>query len=367
MVLAGCQGTEGLLRNEEQPGFAQIRIMTMAAEGIVSTQILLPIVERLRLKGVRAAPLLQAFGIGKDRLSDVNHVIPLISYVRFFEAAAEAAGDPHFGLDCGRSIDSGSLGAISFLFMSAPSLSDAFRGLTQYLAAVQTATIKGLEVTGQEAVFHYQVADDRIAPRRQDAEYSISATSRLISNYVGRGFHLREVLFEHDRAGAQATYENFFGCEVFFGQPTNAISFDAEHLNLTAPAISDKLYPIIAAHLKERIEQRTPQASFKEQVARLVSLDGDGRGRRISEVASSLGISQSTLFRRLKAEGTSFLQVLTEKRMSVARRLLRHTDMPISQIALAVGYSENASFTRAFKASSDMTPEAYRREGETGS
>jgi AraC-like DNA-binding protein len=333
----------------------------MADRSLVSTQILLPIVERLRLRGVRAAPLLQAVGIERDRLSDVNHFVPLVSYVRFFEAAAEAVRDPHFGLDCGRGIDSGSLGAISFLFMSAPNLRDAFRGLTQYLAALQTGTRDGLEVRGDEAMFHYQIADDRIAPRRQDAEYSMSATSHLISKYLDRGFVPREVQFEHDRVGAHATYENFFGCEVFFGQPTNSISFDADHLNVAAPALSDKLYPIIAAHLEERIERRAPNVSVKEQVANLLDIDAIGRGRTISDVAAKLGVSESTLFRKLKAEGTSFILILTEKRMSIARRLLAHTDMPISEIALAVGYSENASFTRAFKAWCEVTPERYRQ------
>lgn len=339
----------------------------MSGRALLSMQIVLPVVERLRLKGVRAAPLLQAAGIERDRLNDVNHFVPLASYVRFFEAAADAVCDPHFGLDCGRGIDSGSLGAISFLFMSAPNLREAFRGLTQYLAALQTGTLEGLEVRAGTAVYRYQIADDRISPRRQDAEYSVGAAFHLISKYLGRGFVPREVLFEHDRVGTHATYENFFGCDVFFGQPTNAISFDADYLSVAAPALSDKLYPIIAAHLQERIEQRATSVSLKDQVANLLDVEAIGRGLSFSDAAAALDMSESTLFRKLKAAGTSFMEIQTEKRMAVAKRLLAHTDKPISEIALAVGYAENASFTRAFKAWCGMTPEKYRRTRELDS
>lgn len=336
----------------------------MADRAMVSTQILLPVVERLRLRGVRAAPLLQAVGIDREKLNDVNHFVPLQAYVRFFESAAEAVGDAHFGLDCGRNIDVGSLGAISFLFFSAPRLSDAFRGLTEYLTALQTATLEGLKVTGDEAVFRYQIADDRIAPRRQDAEYSMSATYHLTTRYIGRRFVPREVLFEHDRVGAQATYENFFGCEVFFGQSTNTMTFDSDYLDVAAPALSDKLYPIIAAHLQERIAQRPRDMTLKDQVARLIELETISGSSTIRDVAAALEISESTLFRRLKSEGTSFIQILTDKRMNVAKRLLAFTDMPISEIALAVGYAENASFTRAFKVWCETTPEKYRQASD---
>jgi AraC-like DNA-binding protein len=52
--------------------------------------------------------------------------------------------------------------------------------------------------------------------------------------------------------------------------------------------------------------------------------------------------------------------VLTNKRMAIAKRLLNHTEMPIAEIALSVGYAENASFSRAFKAWSGQTPETFR-------
>lgn len=326
----------------------------------VSTQILTPIVEQLRVDGVRAHPILKAVGIDRGRLEDVNHYVSLSAYVDFFERAAKEAGNTHFGLDCGRMMDSSSLGAISFLFMSAPTLRDAFRGLTDYLDALQTGTVNGLTVDGDEAVFSYRLADESIAPRRQDSEYSISATYHLISRYMGRAFRPREVQFEHQRLGTHKTYEDFFGCDVFFEQATNMIAFDSDLLNVSAPSLSNKLYPIIAAHLQERIDQQSKPRTVAQRVHDLLDTAELSQGTSAHRIANLLDMSESTLARRLKSEGTSFATVLSEKRMSIAKRLLAHTEQSIAEIALAVGYAENASFTRAFKSHCDLTPEKYR-------
>ena len=329
----------------------------------VSTQILTPIVEQLRIAGVRAQPILHEIGIDRTRLYDVNHYVSLNEYVDFFEKAATAADNLHFGLHCGRDMDSESLGAISFLFMSASVLKDAFRGLTEYLDALQTGTVNGLSIENDEARFCYRLADDTIAPRRHDAEYSISATFHLISRYLGKSFKPHEVHFEHQRSGNHKTYEDFFGCDVFFDQPTNMIAFDAELLTVSAPSLSNKLYPIIAAHLQERIDQQSKPLALAERVAKLIDTAELTQGINASRIADMLAMSESTLARRLKAEGTTFVQVLTQKRMGIAKRLLLHSEQSIAEIALAVGYAENASFTRAFKAHCGVTPGKYRISG----
>jgi AraC-like DNA-binding protein len=78
-------------------------------------------------------------------------------------------------------------------------------------------------------------------------------------------------------------------------------------------------------------------------------------------VAARLGMSEETLRRRLKREGASFREILRRKRMALARRRLRETDLSILQIALRAGYAETASFTRAFADETGMTPTQFRR------
>jgi AraC-like DNA-binding protein len=73
-------------------------------------------------------------------------------------------------------------------------------------------------------------------------------------------------------------------------------------------------------------------------------------------------LSERTLARRLATEGTSFLQVSTEVRMTLASDYVRATPLAIGDIARLVGYGDESSFTRAFRRGFGMTPRAYRAQ-----
>lgn len=66
----------------------------------------------------------------------------------------------------------------------------------------------------------------------------------------------------------------------------------------------------------------------------------------------------SKLFK--KETGISFKNYIINKRIEVAKNLLRATDLPINTVADNVGYGNYSYFTRLFKKVTDMTPIEYR-------
>ncbi|WP_431311188.1 helix-turn-helix domain-containing protein [Methylobacterium nigriterrae] len=81
-------------------------------------------------------------------------------------------------------------------------------------------------------------------------------------------------------------------------------------------------------------------------------------------VAHLRRIDRRTLRRRLQAEGTTFRQLVNEARFRVAKHLLADTGMSVAQISAALGFSEPAAFTHAFRRWSGMTPSAWRRASQ---
>jgi AraC-like DNA-binding protein len=208
--------------------------------------------------------------------------------------------------------------------------------------------------------FVYQLRGHEITPRRQDSEYSIAATFRLVDQYMPGRFKPREIYFEHERRGAYQIYADYFGCDVFFGQTINAIVFDPAILSTRSPRLSTRLYPIISAHLQSAMTHRTGAARIADQVGLCLTDEILGGRVTIAQVAARLGLSATALARRLAAEGASFREVLGARRMASAERLLLESRAPISEIALRLGYGENASFTRAFRRHGGQTPEQFR-------
>lgn len=56
------------------------------------------------------------------------------------------------------------------------------------------------------------------------------------------------------------------------------------------------------------------------------------------------------------------LQIINERKMLEARRLLRHTDQAISEIAYSIGYEDVQTFSRFFKTQEGMSPSAFREQ-----
>ena len=94
---------------------------------------------------------------------------------------------------------------------------------------------------------------------------------------------------------------------------------------------------------------------------------------RLPEVARRIGASERALQRAFAEHGElSFSEELRMRRLEVAARLLRGTDLPTSPrgvpstttVALRVGYGDHAPFTKAFRRHHGMSPRAYAAQGE---
>jgi AraC-like DNA-binding protein len=80
-------------------------------------------------------------------------------------------------------------------------------------------------------------------------------------------------------------------------------------------------------------------------------------------MARSLGCSVSRLHALFREElDASPHAWLLEHRLAKAREWLASTAMPIAEIALRTGFSEQSALTRALRKATGMTPGAYRRQ-----
>jgi AraC-like DNA-binding protein len=82
------------------------------------------------------------------------------------------------------------------------------------------------------------------------------------------------------------------------------------------------------------------------------------------DIAAAAGLSVSSLssqFRRMTGQ-TPYAYVI-ERRVLQAERLLRETDIPIAEVALAAGFADQAHLTRLVRARRGVTPRQVRLGG----
>ncbi|WP_421726312.1 helix-turn-helix domain-containing protein [Bauldia sp.] len=83
-------------------------------------------------------------------------------------------------------------------------------------------------------------------------------------------------------------------------------------------------------------------------------------------IADSVGVSPRSLTRKFSAElGMSWGEALRRLRILEAIGLVAGTDMPITEVSLAVGYNALSAFNAAFRDLTGMTPTAYRQRSQS--
>ncbi len=104
-----------------------------------------------------------------------------------------------------------------------------------------------------------------------------------------------------------------------------------------------------------------------EEAARLKNyLDGNlNRIVKNSELAASVYRSPDYTVKLFAAEyGTTPYEYQLREKMSTAKRLLKNTAMPVSEIAAALGYNDPQYFSGLFRRRCGMPPSVYRKKNK---
>ena len=106
----------------------------------------------------------------------------------------------------------------------------------------------------------------------------------------------------------------------------------------------------------ETAQPRPRESAFRREVEALLEPMLEKGAVRIEAVARALGCSRQTLYRRLKAEGVTFAELLDALRRRLALRYVREQNMPVKEAAYRLGFSEPAAFSRAYKRWTGASP-----------
>jgi AraC-like DNA-binding protein len=96
------------------------------------------------------------------------------------------------------------------------------------------------------------------------------------------------------------------------------------------------------------------------RVARLLAAELRGGDPSLARIARRMAMSARTLQRKLSLEGTSFAEVLDCTRRTCAEAYVREPELPLTEVAYLLGFSEASAFSRAFQRWYGVPPSRYR-------
>src|SRR5215212_628482 len=291
------------------------------------------------------APVLRDFGIDPERVireagldpllfDDGTNVIPHAALGRLLTLCVSCTNCPHFGLLVGQRATILSLGMVGRLMQHSDTLGDALRALVSNLSIQNRGAVPSLSISDDTALFTFSVYQTDVESADQISDGAIAVTVNTLRSLCGSDWNPAEVLLPRAVPADPEPYRRHFRAPVRFDQEIAAIAFSARDLDLRIAGAD----PLLRVMLEERITK----------------LKG-GPGSEFSDDS-----------RRLKGDGMGYRAIANEIRFEIARQLLEDTEVPLGQVAAALGYAEASAFTRAFRRWSGGTPTAWRVDGHHG-
>lgn len=338
------------------------------AEGpaTIRTLYLITLLNVLAEVGSRVDPLLREFGFHRMQATTPYERVALGRYVALLEQAAERFDRPFLGLDMGARFGLEELGPFHALFRAAGNLREVLDCFLKFQRRWQTHTLLELARGPETSTLSYRIQDPGIWPRRQDAEFTMAGFVLLTKQLARPRWSPVQVHFEHSIVGREKSLARFFGAPVLGNQAANQVVMfnqDLERPFYCATGGQDqRLHSVLECHLlallgPEGAASQDIATQANEIIARRL-----GRGAvDCDSIAAALDLSSRSLRRRLAEEGTCFRNLLQEARQARAQALLQSLDLPLSAVAQGLGYSDQATFSRAFKEWTAVSPRRYSK------
>ena len=328
-------------------------------EGLLPVEYLAHLCEVTARFGVRSERLLRDTALDPLLLERASGTIPRTDFWRATERALALTGEPGLGFHFGLALKLSSHGPLGLLAMTSATLRDALLAAERFMQLRAPAI--SFHTYSHEGVFAVEFAQP--VPEHLQVFCTEAFLTMLLSagrSLVGRGLSAScEIAYAEPAHFSR--FSHLLQAPVRFAQPAHRLLLplsSLDHTILTSDSVTarrvERECQIALAELGER-------ASFLSKIRRDIARAGKTSYPSLEDVAVLRGVSTRTLKRRLAEHGTSFRLLLEEHRREHALRLLSGTDHTVERIAELLGYSERASFHRAFRRWMGSTPERYRR------
>ncbi|GAA3946642.1 hypothetical protein GCM10022278_02250 [Allohahella marinimesophila] len=334
---------------------------------LVSSRYLRKFVSFMQSKGVSQEALLNNTGIGLATIDDADAFLPVSQIVKMLENAQWLATDERAGFQFGQKLDLIAHGLFGYVLLSRESNAKLVEMVVQHLRVCLPLIDMECTVTGTQAKI-----------RLKDNWNTGTARPFLTKVYLGSIYsiasqvsHAASFEFDYDSALGEADWQAL--------APDSSWQFNGQHNQITLSLVGRKpqddntrvAYSLAREkHIEndgesavaDDAECGSPESREIAAQAREQILKQPGKAT-LERTAKQLGMSSRYLRQHLAAAGTSFRKMRQDIRHSYADLYLIDTPLSLMDIALKLGFSDQASFTKAYRSWTGNTPGDVRRRG----
>lgn len=328
-----------------------------AAIPFTRVSVIRPFVDFLGAIGAPVERFLQQARIPVTLLEQPEALVPLHLAHSFLEYAANAEGIDHLGLAVGQQTSAYDLGVFGELLRHALTVYDYLQTGIQLIGSVTSGQQFWLAREGDQVRINWYSPGKVSLGRCHGDLYTLTTLLRMLRCFADGRWNPEEMRLLTGNERLLGNADAFYDARIVTGQTRSSFTIPLTLLQLPIlPQISGRQ---LRQGLPDGLQPAMPEdlASSVEQV--IASLLPDDCPD-VHLAAEAAGMSTRTLQRRLGDVGLSYSHLLNRARMRLAAKWLADTTISVAEIAAALGYSDPANFTRAFRRKAGVSPQQYR-------
>ncbi|GGC73320.1 AraC family transcriptional regulator ligand-binding domain-containing protein [Hoyosella rhizosphaerae] len=327
----------------------------------IPTEFVSRTVQAAQHRGIDLQPALSDSGINPESLSNPATQLSPDDATNFTRAVWAITDDELGGLGAAP-VPRGTFRLVCLALIHSPDLNHALKRMISSLPALPAMTPLTLNydpTTGTVTLGLRGHRPDEVTQLL--IELAFLLIHRFAAWLISQPLTPTEVTLPYPPRGdyAPAFYRGLFGAHTTFNGTSARIAFPTQALSTPVVQTEDTLREFLRlspALLFKQFEAQTPRTT---QVERILQRSKLNQLPTNAHIAEKLSVSESHLRRQLRAEGTSINELRDNLLCERAIELLRRGD-PVDHIATTLGFSESSAFRRAFKRWTGTTPASFR-------
>ncbi|CUJ98615.1 Virulence-regulating protein VirS [Ruegeria denitrificans] len=316
----------------------------------------------LENRGSDIIALLRSANLPVDIHETPPNLVDVRNELRLLELAIEETGDPLFAVSAGKTFNPRKTTLLSYVVLNSPTVGEAIEKAVTY-ARLARGFAKMSFYEEERGMF---LEIDYVAQlMRADGahnEFRVSAFLTSLQIAAESRLPVIEIRFPHELTEeGQSQISDAFSINAKHSQRVPGILFDKAVMDIPVKDTDPALLLHLETHVQNLMKELSPtigetSSLVQGEITSRLSFSAPTQ----DEIANTLGMSVSTLGRKLAKEDTTYKQLLKDTRHRLAEQYLDDPKLSLSEIAFALGYSDQAAFTNAYKTCTGQSPGSVR-------
>ncbi len=313
----------------------------------------------LRQCGFDTATIFQGTRLRWEQLVGDNRFLSLEQMTRLIRRAIRLTDKPWLGLEVGEITMVSAHGPVGYAAVAANDLRQVLETVTRFSPLRLQLMTYHFRENDDDCVIWAEEHLDFGDAREYILGVNLATLFRLVETITAQPLREASIEFPFPEPDWAHVYEEKLGCPVTFGAPVYAVRMPRTLLDTPCLTADPLAWRTAVRECEHWLSQMESGGAMSQRIRNFL-LESDGAYPTLEELAGEFAMSRRTLIRKLKAENTSYQELLDEVRQELAAWYLLNTDTPVERVAEKLGYRDTSNFSRTFRRWFGETPREMR-------